>query len=110
MSLRLPFYVTLLFIIASSQTNADILTDNCTAIGDLARNIMEKRQSGTDMSAMMSVVEKLADENPIKGIGKTIVIMAYEMPLFSLDENKRQTISEFANQVQVKCYQGASAP
>ncbi|RRI02290.1 hypothetical protein EH240_12540 [Mesorhizobium tamadayense] len=88
-----------------TPTKADTLTVNCTAIGDLARNVMEKRQSGTDMSVMMAVVEKLADDNPVKAIGRSIVIMAYDMPLFNLDENKQQTISEFANQIQVKCYQ-----
>ncbi|QND57866.1 hypothetical protein [Mesorhizobium huakuii] len=93
-------------LLITSPLNADILTDNCTAIGELARSIMQKRQNGTDMSVMMSVVEKLADDDPIKGIGKSMVIMAYEMPLFS--EFKERTISEFANQVQVKCYQGSN--
>ncbi|MER8564261.1 hypothetical protein NKH85_04945 [Mesorhizobium sp. M0924] len=106
MLLRLSFCITLL-LVASSSTKADVLTDNCTAIGDLARNIMAKRQGGTDMSVMMSVVDKLDEENPIKGIGKAMVIQAYQAPLFNGDEYKQRTISEFANEIQVKCYQGS---
>ncbi|RWC10335.1 MAG: hypothetical protein EOS52_25260 [Mesorhizobium sp.] len=104
--LRIAFAIgTLALLVGGARAN--VLTDNCTAIGGLARNVMEKRQSGTDMSVMMSVVEKLDDKNPIKDMARSIVIMAYDTPLFSLEENKQQTISEFANQIQVKCYQYA---
>ncbi|MER8373927.1 hypothetical protein [Mesorhizobium sp. M1406] len=91
----------------ASPPKAATLTQNCTSIGELARSIMMKRQSGTDMSQMMSVVDKLDDENPVKSIGKEIVILAYAMPLFNGEDYKQRTISEFANKIQVKCYQGS---
>lgn len=93
---------------ASPPKSAAILTENCTAIGELARNMMAKRQSGTDMSEMMSVVDKLDDKDPLKSIGKAMVIQAYETPLFNSEDYKQRTISEFANEIQVKCYQSGS--
>ncbi|WP_143748343.1 hypothetical protein [Mesorhizobium carmichaelinearum] len=87
-----------------SPTKADILTENCTAIGELARNIMQKRQTGTDMSEMMAVVDKFDKDPNLKDLARQMVILAYQMPLFSVEENKQQTISEFANNIQVRCY------
>jgi hypothetical protein len=105
MSIR-AYFATML-LLTTSPVYADILTQNCTAIGELARSIMEKRQSGTDMSVMMSVVDKLDEKDPIKDVGRAMVIEAYEAPLFNGDEFKQRTISEFANKIQVSCYKTA---
>ncbi|MEI8717351.1 hypothetical protein [Mesorhizobium sp. ISC11] len=91
-----------------TKSNSKTLTANCTAIGSLARTIMDKRQSGTDMSTLMSVVEDIKEGDPIKELGKQIVIQAYAMPFFNGEELKQRTISEFANDFQVKCYQSGS--
>ncbi|UCI21078.1 hypothetical protein FJ970_09050 [Mesorhizobium sp. B2-1-8] len=92
---------------ASGETveGTKTLTANCTALGSLARSIMEKRQDGTDMSAMMSVVDRF-DVESFKPIARSMVMMAYSMPRFNGEEFKQKTILDFSNQVQLACYQG----
>lgn len=92
---------------ASGETveGTKTLTANCTALGSLARSIMEKRQGGTDMSELMSVVDKF-DVESFKPIARSMVMMAYSMPRFNGEEFKQKTILDFSNQVQLACYQG----
>ncbi|MEI9405904.1 hypothetical protein [Mesorhizobium argentiipisi] len=88
------------------QAKADaILTKNCTALGGLARSIMDKRQGGVDMSQIMSAIESISNEE-FKPVARSMVIMAYNTPRWNGEELKQQAISDFSNQVQVACYQG----
>ncbi|MGX5839770.1 hypothetical protein ACWGTI_03485 [Mesorhizobium sp. ArgA1] len=91
-------------VVAAFPTLGRSLTAECTFYGDLARTVMEKRQKGVDMSVLMAIVEKQAT-GQFKSLARRIVIAAYAKPLFSLEKNKQQTISEFANEIQVRCYQ-----
>ncbi|UCI33262.1 hypothetical protein [Mesorhizobium sp. B4-1-4] len=86
-----------------TPTRAGNLED-CSAYGHLAYTIMKQRQSGIDMSVLMSILEKKAD-GAAKRQAQQLVIDAYDTPLFEIEENKQRTISEFANKAQVYCYQ-----
>jgi hypothetical protein len=80
-------------------------TENCTVIGGLARKIMEARQNGVDMSAVMSGFDKVDGDPDFKILAKDVVIQAYATPLFNGEEYQQRTISEFSNEMQLKCYQ-----
>ncbi|RUU86450.1 hypothetical protein EOB59_28890 [Mesorhizobium sp. M7A.F.Ca.MR.176.00.0.0] len=94
----------LLVAIASVAPAKAATVADCAAMGRLARSIMEKRQEGVDMSAMMSALETTSDKGFIP-VAKAIVIDAYAIPRWNGAEIKRRSIMDFSNDIQVKCYQ-----
>ena len=85
-----------------TPTSADNL-QNCSAYGHLAHTIMARRQSGIDMSVLMSIVEKQA-QGSVKRQAQQLVIEAYDTPLSGTEENKQRTISEFADKAELYCH------
>ncbi|TPJ34275.1 hypothetical protein FJ432_30090 [Mesorhizobium sp. B2-6-5] len=85
---------------------AETVTESCAAIGGLARTVMTKRQSGADMSEMISAIETISQKDFIP-MAKGIVIAAYDIPRWNGEELKQQSIADFSNDIQVKCYQRA---
>ncbi|TIV12713.1 MAG: hypothetical protein E5V95_35670, partial [Mesorhizobium sp.] len=98
------FVLASAFVCVVLPARAETVTESCNAIGGLARSVMTKRQSGADMSEIMTAVESI-DQKDFIPIARSIVIAAYGIPRWNGEELKQQAISDFANDVQVRCYQ-----
>jgi hypothetical protein len=70
--------------------------DLCKGYGQLAKAIMEGRQSGADMAGAMEI----ANENP--QIQK-LVVAAYEQPRYSSEERKKRQVADFGNDTYLQC-------
>jgi len=67
----------------------------CAEVENLARAIMENRQSGVPLGKVL--------DNTEMELGKSLALDAYERPHFETQEYKRQAINEFGNDVRLKC-------
>jgi len=81
-------------IVAGSAYAGDI--GKCEKIGELAGGIMTLRQLNTKMS---KVINKLGPESPFV----SIVIKAYETPLYSTEKYKKREIMKFENMYYIEC-------
>lgn len=63
---------------------------------------MWHRQNGTAISRIMGVVDRNADSD-LRKLMKTLVIKAYEQPLYRDQSDKEESISEFGNKIEVIC-------
>jgi hypothetical protein len=71
-------------------------TNTCKEIEALANTVMSARQNGVQMMQMIEVA------GDVKAI-KTMIIQAYEVPLYNMDKNKVAAIREFTNEWVLAC-------
>lgn len=85
----------------AEATKAEI----CSTVGDMAENVMTHRQSGAKMSDMLKVYgeELVAVPAAVEQISK-LTLLAFEQPLFSTEESKREAVIEFRNRAELGCY------
>ncbi len=97
-------------IVAIQQEKADVLINKadklikrrganklCKSIEGLARTIMEKRQEGISMSAMMNAI----GEN---NMHRELIKLAYNKTRYNTEKYKQKSIEEFANKAALTCY------
>lgn len=79
--------------------------EECAAVGRIAENVMERRQSGKSLQSTMDVV--IPKSNGTVGPGFRKMIMdAYEVPYYQMQESKDRAIGEFRDQWQLTCMKG----
>ena len=64
---------------------------------------MTGRQNGVPLTKMMEVAN--SDNEQANDLTRKIILAAYEQPSYSTDEIKQRTITDFANDVALVCYQ-----
>lgn len=69
----------------------------CEAYSGLAETIMDSRQSGTSMAAMIAIVSDDA-------YATHMVRTAYEQPRWHTGENQQRAIEDFRDEVYLECY------
>lgn len=74
----------------------------CTEIAGLAEVIMEGRQNGTPMHAMMDVAARVSDP-AMNSATETLVIDAFSHPRYSTAQYKQNTIGDFADSAYLSC-------
>jgi len=79
-----------------AQENAEPQGDMCQRVFDVAKAIMQNRQFGTEMPAVMNV----AKGNPFE---EAIVKMAFDEPRYSTEEMQQGAITDFANATYAGC-------
>ena len=84
-----------LTLIASMPATAQV-SEFCKSIADISETIMEKRQEGVKMIDMLELVK---DNKAVE----SIVLDAYDFPKFSVDENKREMVSDFSDRWLMAC-------
>ncbi|MEY9780357.1 hypothetical protein [Sinorhizobium fredii] len=94
----------IVFALATSA-KADDANTFCKSIGETARLIMERRQADVPMSAMMQAIDGSKAPEAVGKFGRELVILAYQKPDFSVEENQNEAIAEFVNEVELACYQ-----
>lgn len=77
---------------AAEETEGKKLT--CEDLENLARSVMNSRQSGVSMSDMVKVAPEF----------KWMIIAAFEQPRFSTEENQTEASQDFANTIALACY------
>jgi hypothetical protein len=88
-----------------TEIETEVVVSNlelCTQVSTLAETIMQNRQSGVPMSAMMEVV-------PADSLATTLVIDAYDYPRLSIKSNQDDYIRDFADQAMLDCYKTMEA-
>lgn len=78
--------------------------DNCKSVGTFARKIMEGRQQNMPMSFYMDVIESGNGNKASKAYARKVIILAYEQPGFSVEENQRKSVESFGNEAELACY------
>ena len=63
---------------------------------------MWHRQNGTAIASVMEAVDK-EPAHDMRKLMKTLVIKAYEQPLYRDQSDKEESISEFGNKIEVIC-------
>ncbi len=106
MNKKISTFAILLTAISGLSTAALAETDEeCAAVGRIAENVMERRQSGKSLQSTMDVV--IPKSNGTVGPGFRKMIMdAYEVPYYQMQESKDRAIGEFRDQWQLTCMKG----
>ncbi|GAB2507315.1 hypothetical protein [Microbulbifer agarilyticus] len=76
-------------------------TDRCKAWSQMAEKVMKGRQLGAPMSAFMEAAEEDGSE-----LMKKIVVMAYEQPRYSTEQNQVRAADEFRDEFYLMCIKG----
>src|SRR5690625_8030013 len=74
----------------------------CTEIAGLAEVVMEGRQNGTPMPAMMDVAAQGSDKE-INSVMEELIIEAFSHPRYSTERVKQSTIGDFADSAYLSC-------
>jgi hypothetical protein len=91
-------------IIAATQAQAFTADQvkRCSALGDLAQTIMQRRQEGVSISKLLSV----SDEPFIQ----TMVINAYDIPQMRTDANRADQANRYREQYETACFRFLGEP
>jgi len=73
----------------------------CTAIEGLSRSVMDARQSGAPMSAMVEA----SNGNPM---ARSLVFWAFEKPIWGTEERKREEARSFSEAAFRACHEMAT--
>lgn len=89
------------FLACSAPAIAD--TSACDAFSELARQIMNSRQSGVPMKSSMALVEQSDDGPEFKEFMRGLVIAAYEVPAYSTEQMKKKAVTDFEDNFYLSC-------
>jgi hypothetical protein len=72
---------------------------------------MKGRQNDYPLSKMMEVLDRKGDGSSpeIKAMARKLIMLAYDLPDFSSEKNKKEAIAEFGNDAELACYRGAQS-
>ena len=87
--------LTLSFTAFAEESELDL----CDELNNLARSVMNARQSGMEMRQLIQIVK----ENDAGELAIEIIIRAYEKPRFSVEKNKQNAIKDFQNEIYLQC-------
>jgi hypothetical protein len=87
---------------------ADALNIHCAVIGLIAHLGMKARQN-MDLSEALPKYSKIGGED-YERISRAIILAAYDVPRYSVDENKEAAIMDFKNDWRRDCLKVAEEP
>ena len=102
---KILFFILLIVTFSSNTALADGI--NCQSIGETAKLVMWYRQNGTAIASVMEAVDK-EPAHDMRKLMKTLVIKAYEQPLYRDQSDKEESISEFGNWIELLCLKNKS--
>lgn len=88
-----------------TQADVDLV---CGAAESLAGNIMDARQSGASMSALLQAVTIDGNAPEANSLARALVTDAYSRPAFRSAEYQERATRDFANAAAVTCHQAMS--
>ena len=97
---------TIFTVLTGLNTAAFAETDEeCAAVGRIAEKVMERRQGGKSLQSTMDVVIPKDSDKVGPGFRK-MIMDAYEVPYYQMQESKDRAIGEFRDQWQLTCMKG----
>lgn len=90
---------------AFAQDEAKV-PDICASMGQLAENIMKRRQEGTPPSTLRAAFAG----NKVEDLAVSMVEAAYERPRFSTDEMQLKEVQNFRAESETSCYKAFKKP
>jgi hypothetical protein len=94
-----PLLMSIGFPVAAQETPD--FSQVCVSMSDLAETVMTLRQNGVPMTNAMGLAQ--GADAAIRDFVVRLVSNAYEVPQFSVEENKQREIMKFQNQVALEC-------
>ncbi|MBD9372782.1 hypothetical protein IB238_09135 [Rhizobium sp. ARZ01] len=95
------------FILATflaTSASAQGIYDDCPGAGKIARRMMEVRQLGVSLTDAMKVAE--GADISVREFVVDLVKAAYSEPAYSTGEMQERSVEEFANGIELACYNG----
>lgn len=89
--------LTLIALIGTAA--AEEKQDVCVQMDSLAKNIMEARQAGVELSRMI----ELSKKNNVYEAVKPLLIAAYDYPVFTGEQYQKKAVLNFKNDVYLQC-------
>lgn len=93
--------MTLAMFFAANVADAQLTTETCQTLSELAQTIMGARQTGVPLTNMISLVEQ--NEEPFKSFYKTLVMEAYKKPRYHTERMQTSETTDYSNQVLLEC-------
>jgi len=78
---------------------------NCENTDQIAQVVMSARQNGVAMADMIAAADKSSDKKEAIFF-KTLIIMAYDRPGYSVSDNQQKAIVDFRNDIYSMCVKG----
>jgi hypothetical protein len=97
--MRNILFAAILILLSSSACIASEKADKCRALANLGRTIMEGRQNGVKMSVFFSNIP----DNSAEVFVEKLIIRAYDSPRFDTEEEQREAIDDFENNILFNC-------
>ncbi len=97
-------FLVMLFTIGSANA---LSIEDCEGAAKVGRIIMDARQSGTPAREVMSVMSVSEMEGPARKVMTSVILLAYEEPIYSTEQYKQQAITEFENGIYIGCLESS---
>lgn len=91
---------------APAQAQSRDVQAYCSSIGQFARTVMENRQAGQTMAAMMAVKAPSAD---FQQLGETLIAAAFREPVGETEEQKQRAVNAFERSTTAACTDAGSS-
>jgi len=104
-SIFLVMSIMLLTPIASfsAPVSEDVHEQNCKDLYELAEAVMDARQNGAPLMAMLNDADKHEKDLEKRKIVKAVVIDAFKESKFSTEEYQKEQTNEFAKKYYLAC-------
>lgn len=99
--ITIGFIILISFTLSWAETDEKI--EKCKSVAGVAELIMQGRQAGIEMEALITIVQTGEDANANKVI-KLMIIEAYDSPRYSTPEYIRRAMIDFKNKWFLFCY------
>lgn len=96
------FLALILLSLLPSQLFAANWYSTCQSVSELAESIMTVRQHGVPIYDAMKIVG-MDDIDAINELSENLVLMAYERPRYSSEENQKNIIGDFRDSAYLMC-------
>lgn len=99
-----PLLISSSIFAKSEPTKSDAIDTICGNVGEYSQSVMRSRQLGENIANNIQVVNKATKmTDSIKQYHKNIIYEAYKEPVWSTEENKESSITEFGNKMYLIC-------
>lgn len=78
--------------------------EHCALVGRVAAKVMEFRQTEAPMSQAIELIAAPNEDTTIRETVRLMIMEAYSRPAFQTEENRKQSIDQFRNDVELECY------
>ena len=92
--------VTILLFISSAPAFAETPHERCAFVGSVSGKIMTLRQNGSVVTDVIAINNQFPEMSKLLN---TITMIAFDVPVFSMESNKKEAVTEFQNQMYMTC-------